>query len=110
MDENPLAAECATFETLRAELCGLHLGRWVLIKGEEVLGVFDRRSHAICYGFQNLGRGPFLTKQILPEDEVIFVPHVEFCIPSDEDGIVIVDTPPTADDEAWARSLVAEGR
>ncbi|HET6263097.1 MAG TPA: hypothetical protein VFG99_12795 [Chloroflexia bacterium] len=40
-------------------------GQYVLIKGDEILGIFPRQFAAINQGYKQLGRGPFFVKRIV---------------------------------------------
>jgi hypothetical protein len=64
--DSPIKAEWAIF---RRELSRLlaegHEGRWVLVKGEEITGVFDTQAEALSTGQQRFGAVPVLIHQIL---------------------------------------------
>ncbi len=60
-----LDQELTTFEQHRSELVGRSEGKFVLIHGGEVAGVFDTEQDAITQGYQKFGNVPFLVKQIL---------------------------------------------
>ena len=62
---NVLDTELATYEKHRDELLGKAEGRYALIKGTQVDGVFESRSDAIMIGYQKFGNVPFLVKQII---------------------------------------------
>jgi hypothetical protein len=40
-------------------------GRWVLIKGEAIIGLFDSRREAMSVGTRKFGLAPMLTEQVL---------------------------------------------
>lgn len=63
-----LERETETYEQRRDELLGSALGKWVLIRGEEIGGTFDTQGDAIAAGYQQYGNVPFLVKQVLPFD------------------------------------------
>jgi hypothetical protein len=42
-----------------------HEGRWVLIKGDEIIGLFDSRREAMSVGTIRFGLTPMLAEQIL---------------------------------------------
>ena len=65
-----LQEELATFEAERARLLETSRGKFALVKGGAVLGVFDDRFEAIRSGYGKLGNVAFLVKQILDEDVV----------------------------------------
>ena len=60
-----LDQELATYEAHRQRLLADHEGKFVLIHGSELIGVFDSEKDAIDQGFERLGNVPFLVKQIL---------------------------------------------
>lgn len=45
-------------------------GKYVLIKGREILGVFGERSEALQVGHVRFLDESFLVKQILPEEQI----------------------------------------
>ena len=59
-----LEREKRTYELKLPEL-EQHRGKFVLIHGSELIGVFDSEKDAIDQGFEKLGNVPFLVKQIL---------------------------------------------
>jgi hypothetical protein len=60
-----LAQELQTYRMNLDCLLGTDEGRFVLIHGDRVLGVFDNQIDAIRTGYQQLGNVPFLVKQVL---------------------------------------------
>jgi hypothetical protein len=60
-----LDAELETYEKHKAELLGSAEGKFVLIRGEQIAGVFDSKMDAIAQGYRQFGNVPFLVKQIL---------------------------------------------
>ena len=63
-----LARELATFESNRAKLLGEGAGRFVLIKGDDVIGLFDTQADALSAGFAQFGNAPFFVRQITAAD------------------------------------------
>ena len=53
-----------TYAEHKAELVGKAKGRYVLIKGREIIGIFDTENDATQQGCERFGNGPFLVKQI----------------------------------------------
>jgi len=72
----PLAEEV---ETYQAQLPGWadREGQFVLIKGRDVLGFYPRHEDAFEAGYDRLGGGPFLVKQILVHEPIYQLGHVE---------------------------------
>lgn len=63
-----LESELRTFNEHRSELLASDAGRFALVKGDTVIGVFDSETEAIRHGYQTLGNVPFLVKQITEAD------------------------------------------
>jgi len=59
-----LDAELKTYEDHRDELLGTAEGKFILIHGAEVVGVFDAESDAIREGYERFGNVPFLVKRV----------------------------------------------
>ena len=60
-----LETELKTYEDHRDELLGSDSGKFALIKGEQVISVFDTKADAIRNGYERFGNAPFLVKQIV---------------------------------------------
>ncbi len=58
-----LEKELKTYKDKLAEL-DQHVGQYVVIQGDEVLGIFDTYHDAIRHGYRELGVTPFLVKMI----------------------------------------------
>lgn len=70
MDE--LTQEYAVYEAKREELEAAHTGKYVLIKGDEVIGIFDTLDDALRVAVKRFGRGPYLIEEIgLPMPETV---------------------------------------
>ncbi|MDP9190739.1 MAG: hypothetical protein M3P06_03445 [Acidobacteriota bacterium] len=65
MDTPPLQNEIAFFEARRAELLKQAKGRFVLIKNDRVIDVFESSTAAIRRGYEEFGNEPFLVKQVV---------------------------------------------
>jgi hypothetical protein len=63
-----LDRELDTFEKHRAELLGNAKEKFVLIKGDDVVGVFESPADALQRGYEQYGNEPFLVKQVLDVD------------------------------------------
>jgi len=46
-------------------------GRWVLVKGDEILGIWDTLREACHQGYQRFLREPFLVHQLLYEEHPV---------------------------------------
>lgn len=60
-----LEVELKTYEARRDELLGANSGKFVLIKDEQIVGVFDTQVDAIRAGYERFGNVPFLVRQIV---------------------------------------------
>ena len=60
-----LDVELKTYEQHRDHLLGTAEGKFVLIRNDQVVGVYDSKMDAIAQGYQQFGNVPFLVKQIL---------------------------------------------
>jgi hypothetical protein len=59
-----LAVELVTFAKHRDELLGRAKGKFVLIKGTNVVDVFEDRTDAFVRGYREFGNHPFLVKKV----------------------------------------------
>jgi hypothetical protein len=71
----PLAAEVETFEAHLSDWAD-RPGQFVLIRGRDVLGFFPRYEEALEAGYERFGDGPFLVKEIQPDEPVRRLGHV----------------------------------
>lgn len=63
-----LDAELRYFNARRTELLHDAPGKFALVKGERLLGVFDSETAAIRQGYETLGNVPFLVKKVTETD------------------------------------------
>jgi hypothetical protein len=68
----PLARELVTYERHKEELVGAHEGRFVLIHGDEIAGVWDTYQDALEAGYRQFNLEPFFVKQIRGIEQVQF--------------------------------------
>ncbi|MEA2162428.1 MAG: hypothetical protein QOK37_555 [Thermoanaerobaculia bacterium] len=66
--QSSLAAELHTFAAHRNELLGRAKGKYVLIKGQNVVDVFEDRTDALVRGYREFGNHPFLVKKVTDVD------------------------------------------
>jgi hypothetical protein len=59
-----LGTEIQTYEQQRENLLGTSEGKFVLVHGTQVVGIFDSKMDAIAAGYQQFGNVPFLVKQV----------------------------------------------
>lgn len=60
-----LRKELETYNHQKNELVGTAKGKFVLIKDDKVIDVFDTKIDAIHQGYEHFGNVSFLVKQIL---------------------------------------------
>ena len=63
-----LEEELKSFEDHRKELIGRALGKFVLVKGERIVGSYDTANDAIKAGYAEFGNVEFLVKEVSPID------------------------------------------
>lgn len=66
----PLSRELSVFEARLEEWRKDHLGAFVLIKGEDVIGFYGSLDEAFAEGTRRFGLEDFFIKQIAPSDSV----------------------------------------
>jgi hypothetical protein len=69
-----LEKELAHFEAIKPQLLEHHEGKFVLVIGEEMLGVFDNGEDAYARGIDLKGNVPMLIKRIQRVDPVERIP------------------------------------
>lgn len=60
-----LDTELKTYEQNRDALLGTAEGKYVLIHGDEIVGVYDSKMDAIAQGYRDFGNVPFLVKKVV---------------------------------------------
>jgi hypothetical protein len=63
-----LKKELQVYEAERSELVGKAKGKFVLIKDDKVVDIFDAKGDAIRQGYERFGNVPFLVKQVVEVD------------------------------------------
>lgn len=67
-----LKAELETYEREKSRLVTESEGKYVLIHGSQVAGIWDTYQDALAAGYSTFGLEPFLVKQILGIEQVQF--------------------------------------
>lgn len=62
-------------------------GKFVVIKGDRIFGIFDRDNEAFRQAYQQLGRGPFLVRQIESGEKVYYIGGSGLAIEDQEEEI-----------------------
>ena len=63
-----LESELRYFNERRSELLQEAPGKFALVKGETLVGVFGSETEAIRHGYRTLGNVPFLVKKVTEVD------------------------------------------
>ena len=74
--EMELELELETYEAKLPELRAAHEGKFVLIHGTEIVGIFPTRNDAVDAGYDSFGLTPFFVEQIGPKKRIVFVPRI----------------------------------
>ncbi|MBI4323666.1 MAG: hypothetical protein HY674_00205 [Chloroflexi bacterium] len=69
-----LAQELEFFAENKADWMKIHPGKFVLVKGRELLGVFDTAESALTEGARQFGAESFLVRQVIAGEENIYIP------------------------------------
>ena len=69
-----LDKELKFFEAKKAEWMKIHPGKFVLVKGTELLGVFDTADAAVTEGAKRFGADSFLVRQVNISEENVYIP------------------------------------
>jgi hypothetical protein len=66
---NPLEEELQFFAEKKVDWLPVHVGKFALVKGRELLGTFDTGEAAIAEGARRFGSQSFLVRQVNAADE-----------------------------------------
>lgn len=77
MDEPVLAEEYSYFAEIKSELLKDQGGKFALIKGKKLVGVFDTDTDAYQVGVMQFGNEAFLIVRITQEEESYWIPTLE---------------------------------
>jgi len=73
-EQIPLQRELEYFQKHKPEYLKLYQGQFVLIKGGQFAGAFTTEAEAYKAGLEKFGNEPFLIKQVLDDDGMVFYP------------------------------------
>jgi hypothetical protein len=59
-----LSSEISAFEAMRARLETDHLGEWVVVHDEKLVGLYPTMESAAIEAVKRFGNGPYLIRQI----------------------------------------------
>lgn len=74
---NEFEAETETYNRLKPELIAKFEGKFVLIKGKELVGVYDTPDAAYADGLRRLGNVPMLIKGVQREEQSLWIPALQ---------------------------------
>jgi hypothetical protein len=69
-----LEQELKFFAENKTKLTKAHFGKFVLVKGSELIGVFDNAETALAEGAKRFGTESFLVRQLNPDEKDIYIP------------------------------------
>lgn len=69
-----LEKERKYFEAKRDEWLKKYFGKFLLIKGESLIGAFNTQTDALIEGARRYGLGSFLVRQVEESEEIIYIP------------------------------------
>lgn len=70
-DPKVFEKESKIFEENRKDLVAKAEGRYVLIKGVKIIGIYDTRRDAVMEGCKEFGKPPFYVKKIERVDTLV---------------------------------------
>ena len=68
-----LKKELETYEQMRASLEAKYTDEWVVVHGDELVGVYRDFKDAAREAGQRFGRGPYLIRQVAPTNWMEYV-------------------------------------
>jgi hypothetical protein len=73
-----LEQERVFFKNRQADWEKLYPGKFVLVQGQELIGVFDTAENAVSEGIRRFGLNPFLVRNVLEKEEELRIPALMF--------------------------------
>ena len=71
---SPLEQERNFFSTHQAEWEKTYPGKFVLVKGDSLVGTFDDAESAVAEGARQFGTEPFLVRRVNDKEETVYIP------------------------------------
>ena len=72
-ETGPLAEELRTYLAQRNTLLEQFPGKFALVKGSKIVGLYDRKEEAYNEGYEQFHRAAFLVKQVQEQDKTFYV-------------------------------------
>jgi hypothetical protein len=78
-----LEVEREFYAAHEAEWASAHPGRFVVVKGEHLLGAFDSMEQALAAGAASFGADSFLVRKLGEQQEAVNIPALSlvYCVP-----------------------------
>ncbi len=70
----PLAEERKFFSEHQSEWKKAHPGKFVLVKGKQLIGTFNKPEDAVAEGARLFGTEPFLVRHVDHSEEKLYIP------------------------------------
>ena len=86
MDGPSLDEELAFYRENLGQWLQESLGKFALIKGQELAGMFDTRKDALVEGIDRWGREPFLVKEVEAHERTLIAPALILGLMPRRDG------------------------
>jgi len=77
MPDEALAEELVYYTKNKADLLQKHEGKFALIKGRRLLGVFDSQAAAYSEGLKQLGNAPMLIVRVQAREPRVLIPALQ---------------------------------
>jgi hypothetical protein len=75
---SPLQKEREFFKANQAEWLKAYPGKFVLVKEDKLLGVFDNAENAVADGLRRFGSESFLVRGVGEQEETLRIPSLMF--------------------------------
>jgi len=92
----PLQVEREYFDHSLEEWLKLYSGKVALVKGEQLIGVFDDEATALEEGARRFGKEPFLIRRIIPGEQTVSAPAYTLGILRANPSLTIIGQGPDA--------------
>lgn len=72
-EDGPLAEELETYYTHRVELLAEARGKYVLIKGKQIVGIYEGQEEAFLEGLRRFHGTGYLARKIHEGEKVVYI-------------------------------------
>ena len=84
-ETGPLAEELKTYQEHQADLLRQSPGKFALVKGHEIVGLYDKEEEAFSEAYRRFRLSGFMIKQVLEHEKVYTVGGSSFGLLDQED-------------------------